>query len=285
MGGASAFRIIKNMLKTKIFLVVVSLFLVTGCGGTEPVIDVDSNQESVEGVVLLEEEEIVPPESVEVPILIYHQIREIEYGDSENAQQFIVEPNNFVLQMQYLKDNEFNTVTVDHLRRYLVGEVSEWPEKPVVITFDDGMRNQYENAFPALKENGFRATFFIFTNPIGKNERYLTWEQVEEMIGSGMEIGGHGHYHLYFDRITEDELEKEVVESRELVKEKIDYEMRSLAYPFGVADEVVEEKIKQAGYLLGRGIVNGKVHTVEDLYGLNGYFVTNNFERFKNIVD
>jgi len=231
-----------------------------------------------------EETEKIIPTQAKVPILIYHHIRDFSAKDSTNDKTFIVPAVDFSKQLEYLKNEGFESILFKDLIDYFNGDFS-MPDKPVIISFDDGLKNQFNNAFPLLVENGFKATFFIFTNPIGKNSNYMNWEEVNQLHDAGMEIGVHGHYHLFLDRISQEELEKEIVLSRQIIEDNINSEVSVIAYPFGSYNEDAINKLKGKGYLAARGITNGVFHTKDDMFKLKGYFITDNFSRFKNIVD
>ena len=239
----------------------------------------------VEPEIAVVPDEVEPLEDrqARVPILIYHHIRPVSENDSESAQTFIVSPENFEMQLKYLTDNNFNAISLQALTDYLNAGDS-LPENPVIITFDDGTVSQYKNAFPLLKKYNLTATFFIFSNPISRSQNYVTWEQLQEMSKAGMEIGGHGWYHLYLDRISEAELAREIVISKQTLEEKLGREITTFAYPFGSYNDQVTTALKDAGYQAVRDIVNGSNHVGDDLYSLNAYFVTNSFSRFKRII-
>ena len=159
------------------------------------------------------------------------------------------------------------------------------PEKPIIISFDDGNVNQYTNALPLLKKYNFKATFFIFTSPIGRSKNYLSWEQVKELADSGLEIGSHGKYHRILTKINSQELSQEIVGSKEIIEKNLGKEINIFSFPFGAYNEKIIELIKEAGYQAVRDITNGVNHTKNDLYHLRAYFVTENFPRFINIVE
>ncbi len=240
------------------------------------------NREKLEETEIKEQKII--PEHAKVPILVYHHIRDFLPKDSANSRTFIVPASDFANQLKYLKDNGFEAISFKNLLDYFTGDFS-MPNKPIIISFDDGLINQYQNAFPLLKEYGFSATFFIFTNPIGKSENYMSWENVKELNDAGMEFGIHGHYHLYFDKISPDELDKEIVFSKQVLEEKINSMIDVIAYPFGSYNDEALNKIKKAGFFAARGITNGVIHYKDDFYDLNSYFITDDFSRFKNIVE
>src|SRR3989344_2712390 len=219
-----------------------------------------------------------------VPILIYHHIREISDKDKEKDKQFIVSPENFEKQLQYLKENDFQNILLKDLANYFSGNFT-LPAKPIIITFDDGLISQYNNALPLLQKYGFTATFFIFTNPIGRSQNYLNWEQIKELENFGIEIGSHGIYHLLLNKIDKNRLAEETSGSKEKIEENLGQKIYSFAYPFGAYNDQVVKMIKEAGYQSARDIVNGVNHTKENLYNLRAYFITDNFPRFKNIVN
>ena len=224
------------------------------------------------------------PEKIKIPILIYHHIRDYRASDSKNDQTFIVPASDFKDQMDYLKDNNYTSLTFVDFKNIFAGK-KKLPEKPVIITFDDGLKTQFESAYSILKENNQKAVFFIFTNPISKSKNYMTWEELKEMKEYGMEIGSHGHYHSNFNKLTEEfEWKRELGKNRELIKENLGEYPQSLAYPFGEYDDSVIQYIKENEYEFARAITHGKIHAEKDFYKLDGYFITSDFNYFKNIV-
>jgi hypothetical protein len=184
--------------------------------------------DSAEGIVTSEEitlsskEKVsespaVIPESVQVPILVYHHVRPIPAGLSVSERQYSVSPEEFESHLSYLRDNNFKSIRLTDIRDALKRGES-LPEKPVVITFDDGRENQYVYAFPLLKEYGFSATFFPFTNAIGRPD-YVTWEQLAELRDAGNEIGSHAVFHPYMTRLSDSEMRREAGDSRSVLRE------------------------------------------------------------------
>lgn len=222
-------------------------------------------------------------EEIKAPIIIYHHIKDDYQSNSAADKNYTITVANFEAQMDYLVEHGFSSINISDLARYFSGEFS-LPDKPIIITFDDGLASQYQNAWPILKNYGLKTTFFIFTNPIGKNDNYLSWEQVKELADAGSEIGVHGHYHLFWDKISDSELSREIVVSQELIESKIGRPISAIAYPFGQYNDKVVQTVQAAGYLVGRDIINGRSHRSKDLFKLKAYFITNDFNRFKSIV-
>ncbi|MFQ5342508.1 MAG: polysaccharide deacetylase family protein, partial [Anaerolineae bacterium] len=140
-----------------------------------------------------------PPDGVvreaNVPILMYHYISVPPLGADKIRVGLSVPPANFEAHLQYLKDNGYHSISLHQLLLNLTrGE--PLPERPIILTFDDGYRDNYENAFPLLQKYGFTATFFLITNFIDEGRpAYVTWEQVKQLAQAGNEIGAHTRDH------------------------------------------------------------------------------------------
>ena len=227
--------------------------------------------------------ESIPAVTIEAPVLIYHHIKDFTGSDEQADALYIVRPQNFEQQLAYLKDNGFTPLLLRDLPEYFSGQ-KVLPEKPVFLTFDDGLRSQFEVAAPILERVGFPATFFIFTNPISRSENYLTWDQLRTLVAAGNDVGTHGHYHLFWDRIDAAALSDEIFGSKTAIEEQLGIAVTTAAYPFGEYTPAVTAAVTNAGYLIARGISHGRVHQVDKLLALDGYFVTNSFGYFKNIV-
>lgn len=178
-----------------------------------------------------------PIDGIEVPILLYHHISVPDGGPAASGYEYFVSPEDFDAQMTYLEDNEYTPIDLYALFDNLEG-TAELPDKPVVITFDDGSLDLYENAFPVLQAHNFTATFFVITDFI-EEERpgYLTWDMVEEMADAGMRFETHSSNHEDLRGQTNDFLIRQVLDSQELLTAHIGYTPRFIAYPYGQYDD------------------------------------------------
>ena len=126
---------------------------------------------------------------------MYHYLSDPPPGADAIRRDLSVSPAQFDAQLAWLRDNGFQTITMKELS-YALSQGDELPPKPIVISFDDGHRDNYENAFPILQKYGFTAIFYVFTQVIDTyNVDYLTWEMVTEMDAAGMEFGSHSYRH------------------------------------------------------------------------------------------
>ena len=202
-----------------------------------------------------------------VPILVYHSILPRHQGETEQQKRFSVTPEHFAAELRYLKDHGYTAVSLDALADYFsVGRTL--PAHPVILTFDDGWENQYANGFPILKEYGFTATFFIFSNAPDYG-RFMSWAQISKLQDAGMTIGGHSKSHPYLYKITDPaELRKEIIESKKIIEEHIGRPVTVFAYPFGRYSTESLAIVKEAGYRTARTMYGGVSHTAADLFTL-----------------
>jgi peptidoglycan/xylan/chitin deacetylase (PgdA/CDA1 family) len=219
------------------------------------------------------------PGRVDVPILLYHHITE---GKPTNL--YSVSKENFQEQMDYLVQNGYRTISMNALVEALKNG-TDLPEKPIIITFDDGNQNVYFNAYPIMKERGLTGAVFIIANRINV-EGFLSVRQLTEMILAGWEVGSHGMRHV--DMVKEPQaLRDEIGNSKKLIENALKIKIYSFAYPYGKADKVTIDWVKQIGYssALGLGITNHQ--DMENIYFLNRREVKNDLsmQDFQKLID
>ena len=125
----------------------------------------------------------MPEDDVKVLVLNYHMVNSMFIS-------LAIEPEDFDWQMKYLVDHGYHTITPDELYNYLEG-TGTLPDRPVLITFDDGYVDNYTHAYPILKKYNLKATIFVVTGFLSKRKGYLTWDQLREMEKNGITIESH----------------------------------------------------------------------------------------------
>jgi peptidoglycan/xylan/chitin deacetylase (PgdA/CDA1 family) len=187
-----------------------------------------------------------PPDNITAPILLYHHI-----NDDDTTNRYVVSLAAFTAQMQALRDWGYTPITLSALVEVLV-HGGPLPARPVVITFDDGNEDVYQNAFPILKRFGYPATTFIVANRVGAPE-FVDADQLKEMAAAGWEIGSHGWSHIDVT-LDKDVLNKEVAQSRLNLEEKLGVPVKVFAYPFGTTNPEVSQKVQDYGYTAAVGL-------------------------------
>jgi len=125
----------------------------------------------------------------------------------------------------------------------------ELPPRPIVITFDDGYRDAYTQAFPILKEEGMRATFFVVTRTLDdRRPEYLTWGMVIEMHRANMEFGSHSYEHVDLAGQSDAYLVYQLLGSREALEARLNEPVRFFCYPAGSYDARTIQVLHDAHY-------------------------------------
>jgi peptidoglycan/xylan/chitin deacetylase (PgdA/CDA1 family) len=204
------------------------------------------------GVSLLGGAEISSGETAfSIPVLCYHR-----FGKNTSQDAYSLDLEEFRRQLEIIREEEFTPITAagladGRLDRALL------PEKPLLITIDDGYKHFNTTARPLLEEFNFPATLFIYTNFVGARAGFSR-SQLRELQSAGFEIGSHSATHPKLTRRprgeTKDQraerLRQELSESREKLTKWCRGEVISLSYPYGLWDREVAEAARQAGYKL-----------------------------------
>ena len=245
--------------------------------------------------------------TIELPILMYHHMLK----SSKLLGDYTITPTEFENDLKYLKEHGYTTVQVQDLISFCNGE-STLPEKPVMITFDDGYESVYEYAYPLLKQYGMKAVVSIigyYTDLYSKTEEkhinysHLTWTQLREMVESGVfEIQNHT-YNMHGnntrrglrkkDGETEEEycsaISADLLQVQNEVKRNLGIAPTTFTYPFGYITKTSKQIIRDLGFQAsfsceeGINVLSGNP---EELYLLMRYNRVHNIstEQFMNKV-
>jgi peptidoglycan/xylan/chitin deacetylase (PgdA/CDA1 family) len=193
-----------------------------------------------------------------LPVLMYHKIGAVPPG--MRLPHLWVSPRDFRRQLEYLSRRGYTSMLLSELRDAELGRIP-MPKKPVLITFDDGYLNNYEAAYPILKELGMKATIFLVCARMGGDNSWdkaveptiplMTWTQAREMLASGaVEFGSHSMSHPRLPELGVEEARRELTESRKVLEENLKREILGFAYPFGdgAEDPAMRKLAREAGY-------------------------------------
>ncbi len=191
---------------------------------------------------------IVAGESAyKIPVLLYHYV-EIASPQDPGRVTLSTPPPILDAQLAALSANGYTTITFDELAAAMSGKIA-LPPKPVIITFDDGYADFYENAYPLIKKYRMKAVSFIPTGLIGGGN-YMTWSQIEEMARSPYVVfGAHSVRHPALTKLSRSALVDEIVESKRVLESHVGYVVNWFAYPYGFFDTTVVAAVKAAGFI------------------------------------
>jgi peptidoglycan/xylan/chitin deacetylase (PgdA/CDA1 family)/2-polyprenyl-3-methyl-5-hydroxy-6-metoxy-1,4-benzoquinol methylase len=192
-----------------------------------------------------------------MPILTYHRIAD---DGPDSLRTYRVLPRDFESQLAWLRDNGFSAVTLAMLRQ-AAWEGGRLPDRPIMITFDDGYRDVLLNALPALQRYGFSGTVFVVTDavgtvatwdePHGQPARLLDWHEMRIMREAGISFAAHGAAHAPYTGFTLGELIADATRAAETLRRELGDPCDALAYAYGAYDESVSRILFDNNYRLG----------------------------------
>lgn len=221
------------------------------------------------------------PEQVRIPILMYHHILE----NPSLLGDYVISPEQFCSDLDYIQKAGYTTVLPRDLAAYARGEAA-LPEKPIMVTFDDGNKSTYVYAYPALRERGMKGVLAVigihsehYSEIADDNVNYAhaTWNELREMEESGvMEIGNHT-YNMHEESSprrgalrnkgeSKDEyheaLRADLTTNQDLLRTAIGKAPEVFAYPYGFIDKDADEVLDALGFTVTLG-VEEKVSAVQ----------------------
>lgn len=258
-------------------------------------------------IVVLSNVNAADQEGIKVPIIMYHSILKSRSG------KYVTSPEKFEEDLKYIKEHGYTTITMTDLIEHVYND-AKLPEKPIIITFDDGHYNNYYYVVPLLVKYDMKAvisivgTFtdkFTDTNEVNTNYGYLRWLDISMLIPEGIvEFQNHSYdmhnsgkrngskkkigesIEKYTRVLTED-----TMKLQEEFQENSFYKPNTYTYPFGAISKESKEIIKRMGFRASLSCKEGINYITKDREGLfslkrynrNGRINTEKF--FKKIED
>jgi peptidoglycan/xylan/chitin deacetylase (PgdA/CDA1 family) len=174
---------------------------------------------------------------------------------------------SFDQQMKYIFDNGYTTITPDQLMENMkYGK--PLPEKPIMITFDDGYLDNYKTAYPILKKYGQKAVFFLITANIGTDHRFMNWQQAKEMSDNGMIMQSHTVNHVNLTKLSTEAARQELADSKRIIEEELGKPVRYLAYPEGSVNKATSRLAKDVGYRGAFSVRFGEASADSNLFAI-----------------
>lgn len=215
-----------------------------------------------------------------IVILNYHKVD--DYFSSLS-----ITPRDFDNQMAFLKKNGFETISLEQLRGVLAGEEVDLPERPLIITFDDGYRDNYTNAYPILKKYGFTGVIFVITSFIDRKlPYYISWDMAKEMQESGViDIESHTVDHISMTELNDEKLRRELTESKKRIEEVLEKPAEYVAYPTGTYNLHIADIVRGCGYKGAFTIKYGNVDAMTNLYAIERLPVFRTANTYADFID
>jgi peptidoglycan/xylan/chitin deacetylase (PgdA/CDA1 family)/2-polyprenyl-3-methyl-5-hydroxy-6-metoxy-1,4-benzoquinol methylase len=191
-----------------------------------------------------------------LPILMYHSVAT---GGSDRLQRYRLAPELFEAQMRWLRANGYHAVTSTEVFAHFAGR-RPFRGRPVWLTFDDGLRDFHDFAWPILQRCDFSAENFVVTDLVGGTAGWesdaahdlplMDWAQISSLSRAGIRFGSHLASHRYADSLSSRALVEEAVRSRLTLEDRLDTDVFALAAPYGTLDERLWRIAGASGYRL-----------------------------------
>lgn len=242
--------------------------LIRGVSGDVPVFSPSGTYTRQESILVLDRTgpEVLVPQNFasvsdasmagrKIPILMYHAIADVP---TTSLTSLFVRPSELEAQLKYISDNGYQTITFEDL-----DNISAF-SKPIMLTFDDGYRDNYDILFPLLKKYGLKATIFVITDSRW-SKNYLSEANIVEMSRSGLvSIQSHTKSHPALTALGRDALATEMTASKAVITQLTGKAPVALCYPSGSVNSTVKAV---TGEYYRYGVLNtgGKFTCGEDL--------------------
>lgn len=233
-----------------------------------------------------------------IPILLYHRVltdvdKAIKQCGDERI--FAINKDKFEEQMQFLLQEGYNSIDMDNLVQY-IGERKKLPDKPILITFDDGWKSILDNACPILKKYNLRAMVFVSTDPCAQVftekeeiDKPLTREEIIQLgKGETISIQSHGISHDDLSRMKLNQLRYELMESKKILQKMTGRKVDYLSTPSTTrATKRLKKEARQAGYKAIVSCTIGTNNKNSDLFSLKRIIVEGSFDlrEFRNNLE
>lgn len=212
-------------------------------------------------------EYLISEKNLEIPIFLYHHIvkeeSEIQYDYMQTTEK------TFEEQIRGLENLGYHFISYQDLIYYNNGQKKLY-KKSCVLTFDDGCKDIYTNAYPILQKYNIPFTMFVVTNAVGA-DGCASWEELKEMQDSGLAlIASHSTNHTEFNKLSVEETLENVDSSYKALEENLgEQKTKIFTYPYGLYSQEQLEPLKEEGYVIN--LTDNKINKSKDLnlYGLH----------------
>ncbi len=215
---------------------------------------------------------------VQVPILLYHRFGPVA------TDGMTVTTTLFESQLRYLKDNGYEVIPLKELVDYYLGKRQAPRPCSVAISADDGHISVYRDMFPLVKKYRIPVTLFIYPSAISNASYAMTWDQLRELKETGLfDFQSHTFWHPNFKKdkkkLTpaeyEDFVATQLKKSKEKLEKELNVRVNMLGWPFGIYDDDLIRKAKEAGYGATFTMERHPAGTRDNVMALPRYLMTN----------
>lgn len=203
-----------------------------------------------------------------VPVLMYHHVMPLNEAKEKGNGSLTVDNKTFESQMSYLNSSGYTSITALKLAEALINKQA-LPGKSVVVTIDDGYDDIKTYAYPIAQKYRITLNLMISTGLIN-NPNYLTWDQIKEMLGSGLvEIYNHTWSHYNLSGASKEKITEEIMLAQKQIKEYSGKTVNIFSYPYGSENNSVYEVLRTNNFVAGFSTIPGSIQCDSFILGLH----------------
>ena len=233
-------------------------------------------------IIFAQEEQNYYKNDNHVNILMYHRFGEENYPSTN------IKMNQFLDHIEELKKSKYNIISLQEAIQSFKNK-SAIPDRSVAITIDDAYLSVFKKAWPILKKNNFTFTLFVSTDVIdNKFSKYMSWNQIRELMDHGVNIGSQTKSHPHMHRMNEEQIMHELTHSNKRFIEELGIRPTLFAYPYGEYDLKTIKLVQEIGFTAAFGQHSGVAHPSAGLYQLPRFAMNENYgglERLKLAIN
>lgn len=220
-----------------------------------------------------------------IPVFMYHKISpNSSPGASEKMR---LTPEKFDKEMHYLYRKGYQAIAPGELVDYCQGKLPG-ERKKIIISFDDGYRDNFTYAFPILQKYKFKAIIFLVSGLMESSSKWdesgpeplMSWEEARKMQEEGIIFGSHGHNHRLLPSLSREEAMHEIAASKVLIEKKLHQPIHFFSYPWGKFNQEVKDIVKECGYRGAFSTLPGKNKSGEDVFAFRRVLIRGYDTRF-----
>ena len=212
-----------------------------------------------------------------IAVFVYHRFGENNYPSTNTRMP------QFKKHLDELIKNNYNVVSTETIIDALQNN-KNLPEKTVAITIDDAFFSIYKKAWPLLKEKKLPFTVFVSTKPVGSNSKnYMNWDQLREMVNSGVIIGHHTKSHFHLVNKDKETIINEIEEASDDFLKNLGFVPDIFAYPYGEYNYEIKQIVKEY-FKAAFGQQSGGIYNEIDIFELPRFSMNEQYgdlKRFK----
>lgn len=203
-----------------------------------------------------------------VPVLMYHHVMPLSEAKEKGNGSLTVDNDTFEKQMSYLNSAGYTSITGLKLAEALINKQA-LPGKSVVVTIDDGYNDIKTYAYPIAQKYRITLNLMISTGLIN-NSNYLTWDQIKEMLGSGLiEVYNHTWSHYNLGAASKEKISEEILTAQKQLAEYAGRTVNIFSYPYGSENNAVYEVLKANNFVAAFSTIPGSIQCDSFILGLH----------------